>query len=343
MIYTYQFFVIMLGMIVTPIIGALYTGPMFARLKLLSVFEYLRIRFNSNSVRLVGMGCYLVRTWVSTAIFIYGPSTSLSFFTNLSENVAIAIIGTIGTFYTTVGGIKAVIWTDFFQLLVMFTGLFTIIGKGVSDVGGFWNLVEINSKGGRLNFIDPNPDPFVRQTFWSIFFGTLVYFAMSYCLDQQMLQRFSAAKSIRKAQLALLLNVPGILFLMCCCCFCGLVIFANYYGCDPQHAPGSRITSPNQLLSYLVLDKLGVIPGLAGLFLSSIFSASLSSVSSCLNSMAALIYQDFFKLFKYFQSFDDKQNLRLTRLIAFICGILSTVLAFFISMIGGNLTQISSA
>ena len=109
-VYTYgiQVFVIMLGMTVTPIIGALYTGPLFARLKLLSVFEYLRIQFNSNSVRLVGMGCYLLRAWVSTAIFVYGSSTSLSFFTDLTENIAIAIFGIIATFDTTIGIIAVI-------------------------------------------------------------------------------------------------------------------------------------------------------------------------------------------------------------------------------------------
>ena len=175
----------------------------------MSVFEYLEIRFESKRVRQLGMIFYVLRNFISSAIFMYGPATTLSFLTDLDEEVAIALIGFIGTFYTTIGGLRAVIWTDLFQALVMFTSLFFIIIKGVIDVDGFGNLWRINSDGGRLNFFDFNPDPFVRQSFWSLFLGMIVYFSQSYCFDQQMIQRFKASKSKKLAQRALLLNAPG--------------------------------------------------------------------------------------------------------------------------------------
>ena len=64
----------------------------------------------------------------------------------------------------------------------MFAGIITIISKGIYDVGGFSELWRINSKGGRLNFLDFNPDPFVRQSFWSLFFGSLISWLMPYCI-----------------------------------------------------------------------------------------------------------------------------------------------------------------
>ena len=136
----------------------------------------------------------------------------------------------------------------------------------------------------------------------------VIYFSMSYCLDQQMVQRFAATKSIKSAQIALLLNVPGIFLIVTLPCFCGLVIFANYYECDPLTQSVDKVDNQNKLMSFFVLQNLGLYPGVSGLFLSSIFSGSLSSVSSCLNSMAALIFQDFLKLFRYFQNFNDKQK-----------------------------------
>lgn len=57
------------------------------------------------------MGFYVIRNSISSAIFMYGPATSLSYLTNLDEKIAIAFIGVIGTFYTTIGGLRAVIWT----------------------------------------------------------------------------------------------------------------------------------------------------------------------------------------------------------------------------------------
>jgi Na+/proline symporter len=86
------------------VIGAFTSGPLFARLKVSSVFEYLKLRFNSEQVRLLSVFCYLVRNFISSSLFIYGPATSLNLLGNISEFNAIIIIGCIGTFYTAIGG-----------------------------------------------------------------------------------------------------------------------------------------------------------------------------------------------------------------------------------------------
>jgi Na+/proline symporter len=155
--YGIQYWIVVFGMMVTPIIGAYVTGPIFSKTGALSVFEYLEMRFESKRVRQLGMIYYVLRNFISSAIFMYGPATTLSYLTGLDQKIAIASIGVIGTFYTTIGGLRAVIWTDLFQALVMFVSLFFIIIKGLIDVGGFENLWEINSAGGRLNFFDFNP------------------------------------------------------------------------------------------------------------------------------------------------------------------------------------------
>jgi len=155
--YGIQYWVHVFGMMLTPIIGAYVTGPLFSKTGALSVFEYLEMRFESKRVRQLGMIYYVLRNFISSAIFMYGPATTLSYLTGLDQKIAIASIGVIGTFYTTIGGLRAVIWTDLFQALVMFTSLSFIIVKGVVDVGGLGNLWRINSAGGRLNFFDFNP------------------------------------------------------------------------------------------------------------------------------------------------------------------------------------------
>jgi sodium-coupled monocarboxylate transporter 8/12 len=85
-----------------------------------------------------------------------------------------------------------------------------------------------------------------------------------------------------------------------------------------------------------------MIPGVAGLFLGALFCASLSSVSSSLNSQSSIIWTDFLCIFAYFKQFDDTQSLRTNKLIVLICGLVSTALSFAVSVIGGNLIQISS-
>ena len=283
--------------------------------------------------------------YIKGSIFMYGPATSLALLTNLNEMICIGIIGFIGTFYTAIGGIKGVIWNDLFQALVMFTSLTILLTKGVIDAGGFSTLWETSSKGGRLNFIDFNPDPFIRQSFWSLIIGQVVYMSMSYCFDQQMIQRFQASKTKRIAQKALILNSPGVFLMVSLCCFLGLCIYANFAGCDPltHPDPSKRITNPNQLVGYFVLNNLHDYPGVAGLFLASIFCGSLSSVSSYINSQAAIIWTDFLLLFPYFRQFDDSKSLRTNKCLVLICGLCGTGLAFIISTVGGNLSQISTS
>lgn len=88
---------------------------------------------------------------------------------------------------------------------------------------------------------------------------------MSYAVDQQMIQRFSAAKTKKTAQVALLLNIPGIILLISICCFTGLVLYANFYDCDPLgNRVNSGVENPNQLLPYFVMQKFNSIPCIPG-------------------------------------------------------------------------------
>ena len=110
--YCIQYWMIVIGLSVPPIFGAFLAGPMFARLKVMSVFEYFKLRYDSTTVRLIAVGCYFVRCLVGGSVYIYGPSTTLTALTTLSSEVAVVLIGLVATFYTCIGGIKAVIWTD---------------------------------------------------------------------------------------------------------------------------------------------------------------------------------------------------------------------------------------
>lgn len=229
-----------------------------------------------------------------------------------------------------------------FQTLIMFAGVIAVIIKGTYDAGGLSNLWQINSSGGRLNFFVFDPNPLIRQSFWSLVIGSFVAWISSYGIDQQMVQRYSAAKNKRTAQTALLLNIPGVILLISLCCFSGLVLYANFSTCDPlSDKTNSGVTNPNQLLPFFVIQKFNNIIFVPGLFLSSIFCASLSSVSSALNSMSACIWRDYLMRIKKFKDYNDQKSSRTTKIIALICGLICTGMGFLISTLGSNLIQIS--
>ncbi len=148
--------------------GAFITGPFFAKLKIDSLFEYIEMRYKTNAVRLVAMTFYLIKSYIGCAIYILGPSTVLNLILGLETYESIALIFTITTFYTCIGGIKAVIWTDLFQAIIMVLFLSVLVGKGIADAGGLSEIIRISGENGRLNLFEFNPDPFVRQSFWSL-------------------------------------------------------------------------------------------------------------------------------------------------------------------------------
>ena len=270
---------------------------------------------------------------------MYGPATSLALLANLNEKSCIALLGFIGTLYTAIGGIRGVIWNDLFQGLVMFISLLIIILKGVYDAGGLWNLFETNSRGGRLNLFNFNPDPFIRQSFWSITIGQLFYMCRPYCFDQQMIQRFQASRTKKIAVRALILNCPGVFLLVTLCCSLGLILYAVFAGCDPLIT--KQISTPNQLVGLFVVNSFKDYPGVAGLFLASLFCGSLSSVSSFLNSQAAIIWHDLLKPFEFFNSLNDVKSLTTNKILVLISGLVATCLAFLVSTLGGNISQIN--
>ena len=121
---------------------ALIFVPTLYELGLTSSYEYLERRF-SFGVRIIATITFIFYTLFYMAIVIYGPSLALQSVTGLPVWVSILSIGVICTFYTTIGGIKAVIWNDVFQGLVMLCGLVTIVIVGTVKVGGPSNVVSI--------------------------------------------------------------------------------------------------------------------------------------------------------------------------------------------------------
>lgn len=321
-------------------LGAFVTGPFFHGLGILSIFEYFEKRYGDKRVRLMANVSYLLRSLMSSAIIQLGPMPAVSIILGLDTGLVIVFIGLLGTCYTSLGGIKGVIWCDLFQAVIMIVTVVTVAVKGAMDVGGVENVMLINQQGGRLNWINLDPDPFVRMSFWSLTLGASTYFAINYCFDQQMLQRFKACKTQRQAQLALLLNIPIVFVYLSTCCFIGLVIYAHFHSCDLFYS--SRIANVNQYSSYLVANSLKTIPGVVGLFVAAVFSSALSSLSSTLNSMTLVIWEDVFTIWPRFSEMKESKKLFVNKLIVCFCGLLSTLVCYSISFVPINLAQLNN-
>ncbi|NXR03807.1 SC5A5 protein, partial [Sagittarius serpentarius] len=111
--YGAKFLWMCLGQLLNTLLTAQLFLPVFYRLGLTSTYEYLERRF-SRSVRLCGTLQYVMATMLYTGIVIYAPALILNQVTGLDIWASLLSTGVICTFYTTIGGMKAVIWTDVF-------------------------------------------------------------------------------------------------------------------------------------------------------------------------------------------------------------------------------------
>ena len=114
-------------------------------------------------------------------------------------------------------------------------------------------------------------------------------------------------------------------------------LYHSYYkGCDPIKL--NRIHKGDQLLPLFVVDTMSDYPGLSGLFISGIFSGSLSTVSSAINSLAAVTMEDYIKPFI---SVNSNHETPLLKLLALMFGLVCIFLTFIVEYLGPGILQAS--
>ncbi|XP_066257278.1 putative sodium-dependent multivitamin transporter [Euwallacea similis] len=333
----FQFILIYLGHLVfTPVAVYLYL-PVFFRLQTTSVYKYLELRFGRSS-RLAASLAYTLQMTLYTGVVIYAPALALEALTGIHRVTAVVTTGLVCTFYSTIGGMKAVVMTDVFQSILMFLGVFSVIGSAIAAHGSISEIWKIASEGNRTDIWNFDPDPTVRHSWLSLTLGGGVLYLSLYGVNQTQIQRYLTVRDLKRAQKALWLNWPIFCFLGVTTSFAGLAIYSKYSACDPLKA--GYITSMDQLMPYYVIDTMGHIPGLAGLFVAGIFSATLSTVSAILNSVAAVTMEDYYKPFRAYlrkSELSPKSATTLTKCIALVYGLICLGMAFLVQYLGSIL------
>ncbi|XP_033238513.1 sodium-coupled monocarboxylate transporter 1 isoform X6 [Drosophila pseudoobscura] len=263
--------------------------PVFCNLQLTSTYEYFQLRYGAG-IRNLGAVLFIVDTTIWLPLCMYIPAITYSQVTGTGIYVITPIVCIICTFYTCVGGLKAVIWTDVIQSFVMFGSILAVCIKGTYDVGGLPVVLQRNEDSGRLNVPEWTWDPTVRLSMLSVIVGGTLHKMQSSDVNQVSIQRFLSLPSYEHAKRCMLVFTLLLIFLLSCCCYMGLVSYAVYHDCDPISTKLAKAS--DQLPSLLMMRTLGSWPGLPGLFVAGVFSAALSSLSTGLNSLACVVTQD---------------------------------------------------
>ena len=248
---------------------------------------------------------------------------------------SVTIFVSAAVLYTSLGGIRAVIWTDVFQSIVMLAGIIAVLIKCSMETGGSGKVLELAKS--RLNFFDFNQDLSQRHTFWTLVVGSISQF-LYLTLTQSGVQRINSTPSESTARKIMYIAAPVYSMVLIVVMFEGVSVFAyfGYKGCDQQEA--GKMRNLNQIIPYTMMELFLSLPGLPGLFIAALSAASLSTISSGLSSLAAVTYEDVIKI--HFPNMNEKRATNVSKVVVVLFGWISVVIAFLLSNVEGPLGQI---
>lgn len=316
-----------------PFIGRVVV-PVIYSLRVTSVFEYLRLRFG-NKIGVTACACYFVLNQMQGAVSIFAAGIAVSMSFHVPLVWSCVAIGFAGTLYTALGGLRAVVWADVMQGILILVCPLTILVKIMYDAA----YESTSTDGtGRRPFSDIDMKPYMFQArldfttdenLWSCAVGLLSSHIYRMGMDQMVVQRYAAARSLPEAQRTVL---GGSILLVVSTGFLGVIAMALVYwyrDCDPLLS--GTISKIEQLVPFYVHTKLSSIPGFSGLFLTGVVSATLSTVTSAVNSLAATAYVDMVS--PYVKISERWVNVTVKGL-AFASGLVMTLLALAVPHIG---------
>ncbi|CAG2223366.1 SLC5A6 [Mytilus edulis] len=252
----------------------------------LSAYIYIPIFYNlklTNAYEIMYM-----------AIVLYAPALAFNAArVSIREQYCVSALHVIDSSFRIFGGMKAVLWTDSFQAVLMLTGIVVTLILGSVKVGGMSAVWKIADEYGRINFTDFSFSMSTRYTVWGAIIGQTFMWTILFGTNQAMVQRTLTCPSLKNSQRALWISVPGLMMILVVGGLNGLVVFAYYHTCDPLSS--GTIKAGDQLLPLFVMDIMGIYPGVCGIFIAAVFSGALSTVSSGLNAMSAALLQDIIK------------------------------------------------
>ncbi|XP_043279035.1 sodium-coupled monocarboxylate transporter 1-like [Venturia canescens] len=305
--------------------------PVFYKLQLPSIFEYLEIRF-ARPVRILSSLFYIVSLFIYIPIVVYVPAICFSQVTKFDVHALVPILCLVCIVYTSIGGLKAVVWTDTIQFSVTIGGLLAVLFLGIQSAGGISNVWRIAEEGERLVFFNMDPSPFLRNSFWMMTFGATANWVAHVGIGQGSVQRFLAVPTQRQAKLSMVITMAGQIMVKFVTVLTGLIIYAKYHDCDPLLT--KVVKRSDQALPYYVMDVAGNIPGLPGLFLAGLVSAALSTMSASLNTVSGSIYEDFIEPWVAESEAKEAKAAKIMKVTVVVAGLIAGAMVYVVEHMG---------
>ncbi len=289
------------------LIAAVFFLPFFRRTKIVSAYEYLEDRFGPWT-RMYAACAFIVGQAVRVSLILYLISILLHEMFGINFYLCILVGGIVTSFYTILGGIRAVLWTDFIQACVLWVGgLISLLVIIYHLPGGLGQIISVASEAGKFSMADLNAEgvlepvrfgpSFTEKTVSLFLLVGLSNWLMEYCANQNVIQRYAASRSAKQARVAMwvccIFSVPTWALFM----FLGTALYVFFQVMPTPEAQailtGEGGAKAEQILPHFVIQFLP--PGLSGLVIAGVLAAAMSSLSSSINSVSAVSLVDVYK------------------------------------------------
>lgn len=303
---------------------AIWVVPLLRRLDLMSVFSYLETRFHPAIRMLASALCIVMQIGSRMSVILFLPALAIATITGIDVVWSVLIMGVFTILYTTLGGMKAVIWTDFVQVFVMFGGALFAIGFIIHSIhGGVPAFVHTAMAEHKMHLLDFSFD-LTKATVWGFVFLVLFDVVLTFPKDQVLMQRVLSTRSGKEAgrsvwTLAAIMVPGGFVFYLI-----GTALFVYYKSHPERMNPTLPIDATFPLFIAAELPM-----GVTGLIIAGIFAAAMSTLSSIINSVSTLASVDFYE--KLAKNPTPKKSVLFAEVAGVVVGLVAIGLAVLLS------------
>lgn len=310
------------------LVGAVIV-PFFRQVVHMSAYEYFGRRFG-RGIRLYSSFAFAIGHFSKMGFVFYLLALTLSSMTSWPVQGIILLTAFVTIFYTMLGGVEAVVWSDVIQGFVLWIGILVSLGfllflptQGPHAVlADAWAHGKMSLGSTALRFDKPTIPVLVIYGFF--------FYLQKYTADQTVVQRYLIARSDRAALRGIALGAG-----LCLPVWAGFMLIGSllwsFYRLTGERLPAS-IHKADQIFPHFLLTHIPA--GLAGLFIAALLGSAMAMLASDMNCLSVIAVEDFYRYFRPRST--DRQQLRMGRIVVAFSGVAAAAVALKLASSQGS-------
>ncbi len=314
-----------IGGVIARILVARFLVPLYYEKEFYSPYDYMSDRLGPVVGR-VTAGMFILGGILGQGVRVYATALVLEIITGWTLAESIAVIAIFSVLWTWMGGVAAVIWTDFVQFFVLIAGGIAALVFVTDALPGGWpTLVSVGQDAGKFEAFDFSTDPRIAFTFWAALIAMPFQNVAVYGTDHLFVQRLLCCKNQHEAQKAVLWSTIGE-FVPALMLTVGAGLFA-FYQINPLPGQFAELVAErgDRVFPAFIVTEIPV--GLKGLLIAGVLSAAISSLDSILAALSQISLTMFYQ--PYLRPDADQAHLlKASRFLVILWGVVLALTAW---------------